>query len=306
MNIFPLQTRNTRMASSVISQLLSSSSGQRLFQSCCWPLRHGFRARGVSSKIDDTASVIGLNSHQHGSRANQLLAIAANNTCSKAEAESSIESSFNKIPTLSNSEFFLEQALSRLSLSPVESRLNLDMILPHAETLIRQKVILDPSPFASLQQDCPGVASYPLAPRINPLENPLPNGIWAPIQEGDSTKKHASNIIQKRRRKMNRHQYLKWKKRNKFKLRIHKQKSRKKKRLRWEQHLSKFRFKELQPNEGEEYLAKKQAKQAIYLRYPGITTNEDTKKSEKNKEASQKKPIRKIVPERILPPGAIM
>ncbi|XP_071805001.1 uncharacterized protein [Asterias amurensis] len=292
------------MASSVVSQLLASSSGQSLLRSCRWPLslRHGLQARCVSSKINDTASVIGSNTHHNISRANQLLAIAANNTSSKAE--SSTENLFNKIPTLSNSEFSLEQGLSRLSLSPLESRLNLDMILPHAETLIREKAILDPSPFASLQQDCPGVASYPLTPRINPLENPLP--VRAPTQERDVTKKHASNIIQKRRRKMNRHQYLKWKKRNKFKLRILKQKSRKKKRLRWEQHLSKFRFKELQPNEGEEYLAKRRAKEAIYLRYLGIETDENAKKSEQNKEANQKKPIAKIVPERILPPGAVM
>ena len=275
----------------------------------CFQFLTGLLTRSLSTRVNDTASVIGPNGHCNVSRTNQLLAFSPINVSSNLLAESKNSttgmSAASLVPVdlaLSDSELSLEQALTRLTLSPLESRLTVDRLLPSAEMSVRERMILDPSPFASLLRDCPAVIPHPSF--HDPVTNQPPPGIWLPVREGTTMEKRASNIMQKRRRKMNRHQYLKWKKRNKFKLRIHKQKSRKKKRLRWEQHLSKFRFAGLKPGEGEDYLAKKRASQAIYLRYLGIDIDEETEGGRKKKQEVQ--PVGAIVPERVLPPGASM
>ncbi|XP_022100550.1 uncharacterized protein LOC110984557 [Acanthaster planci] len=291
-------------------QLLSSTR-RPLVQTLWWSTLQGQITRCLSSNLTSTACMT-ESACNHGNRCDQtashqpffsqLAAIKKSSGVKCITAGKGKAHFAHQTWLLSNSDLDLEQSFTRLTLSPLELKLNTDLpvVLPDTENLHTAKVILDPSPFAQLLHDCPTRA--PVVSFFDPVSNPCLE-IYIPVN-GNNAKKHASNIIQKRRRKMNRHQYLKWKKRNKFKLRIQKQRKQKKKRLKWEQHLAKFRFTGLKPGEGEEYLAKKKAKMAIFLRHLGIKTDEEEEAEKKKIHLGQVRKARKIIPEPSIPKDA--
>ncbi|XP_072167671.1 uncharacterized protein [Diadema setosum] len=203
----------------------------------------------------------------------------------------------------------LTERLSKLSLSPAEASLTLQYVFPEASSH-GLGAILDPVATVAIPLDCPthndkDLTDLPVDHRYND------NAVDDPDTSTTITKK-ASNILQKRHRKMKRHQYLKWRKRNRFKLRMQKQRKRKRNRKRWERHLNKFRFAGLKPLEGEKYLEKKQAKLNIFLRYLGVQVDDATSTDEEVTKKKKKGPTcvllpggtRKIVPEPILPERA--
>ncbi|XP_041479992.1 uncharacterized protein LOC121427590 [Lytechinus variegatus] len=201
--------------------------------------------------------------------------------------------------------------LSRLSLSPEEAAATVRYTLP-SRSPVAQVAILDPVASVAIPWDCP------TAVKENSLDVPCHQRIDVFIDEPSSSStvtKRATNILQKRHRKMKRHQYKKWRKRNRFKLRTQKQRRRKKQQERWERHLNRFRFVELKPSEGEQYLAKKQEKLHLYLTYHGvefddgkadIKTDTDESKKKKKKGPSCVIPSSlqsSITPKPILPEG---
>ncbi|XP_038060965.1 uncharacterized protein LOC119731774 [Patiria miniata] len=281
----------------------SSSASRSLLRTTRWSILQGNIARCLSTKVTQTPHVIGSACY-HGNRYDSAtsqpprFSLTASLTKTSEVKPSAVGKRQARLYPVSNLEVDFEKAFTRLTISPLESRLNAELMLPSVDRH-HAKVILDPSPFASLLRDCPTMT--PLAPLYDPLSNPN-REIRLPFNE-NATKKHASNILHKRRRKMNRHQYLKWKKRNKFKLRIQKQRKQKKKRLKWEQHLAKFRFTGLKPGEGEEYLAKRRAKLAIFLRHLGIETDEE-EVAKKTKMSSRVQKVGRVLPEPLLPEHA--
>ncbi|XP_011671707.1 uncharacterized protein LOC581417 isoform X2 [Strongylocentrotus purpuratus] len=179
----------------------------------------------------------------------------------------------------------LGRLLSRLSLSPEEAVATIQYTLP-TRSPVAQVAILDPVASVAIPWDCPTAVTedsldVPSSQRVDVfIDDPATNRGVA---------KKASNILQKRHRKMKRHQYKKWRKRNRFKLRMQKQRRRKKQKARWERHLNRFRFAELKPSEGQQYLAKKQEKLHLYLNYHGVDVDDGSARKEISPEESKKR-----------------
>ncbi|XP_033116738.1 uncharacterized protein LOC117116751 isoform X2 [Anneissia japonica] len=156
----------------------------------------------------------------------------------------------------------IDKLLSRLSLSPAELKATLTLVLPGKQLDIQVPTAIV-EPISTPIYKCPqigivsdGIDKYPLLPGINRLEKKAKNRI--------------TNEIHRRRRKMNHHQYKKWRKKMKFKLRQIKQKRRKRKQKKWERYLEGLKFKGLSQEEGEAYLKAQEEKFKIYLRYLGF------------------------------------
>ena len=192
----------------------------------------------------------------------------------------------------------LSSCLSRLCLSPEEAAATIKYRLPSRSPQF-QDAILDPVVSVAFPLDCPTAVHQDFLDV--PSHLPIDTIIGDPASDATISKK-ASNILQKRHRKMKRHQYKKWRKRNKFRLRIQKQRRRKKKRERWERHLNIFRFNELSACEGEKHLAKKQESLDIYLRYLGVQVDDSGKETEEVIDEQGKK--KKKGPTKVMSPGS--
>lgn len=200
---------------------------------------------------------------------------------------------------------------SKLSLSPKELNLTKEYVLPSISPFSTTINILDPSHQLQIR-DCPTnnvmkIIELPLEDKTKRIETPN-------IQP--KVEKHAKRILKIRRRKMKKHQYRKWQKRNKFRLRALLLKRQKKKQKLWEEHLDLHRFKGLTPEYTDWYMSVKREEQAVFLKHLGIEMERETPESLEEKEERQKRREKKITrwynpegtmkiyPEPILPEGS--
>ncbi|XP_071945725.1 uncharacterized protein [Antedon mediterranea] len=161
--------------------------------------------------------------------------------------------------------FKVDRLLSRLSLSPTELDASLAFIVPSKNPI--PTTIVEPIPTPLLE--------FPREGSLRHLYDPLAeirDNIFVPSYDRceKKAKNRITNEIHRRRRKMNHHQYKKWRKKMKFKLRMIKQKRQKRKQKKWERYLEEIKFKGLTKEEGEAYLKDKEERLKIYLRYLGF------------------------------------
>lgn len=200
---------------------------------------------------------------------------------------------------------------SKLSLSPKELNITKEYVLPCLSPFSTTMNVLDPLPQLQIR-DCPtnnvmNIIELPLKDETKHIETPN-------IQP--KVKKHARRILKIRRKKMKKHQYRKWQKRNKFRLRALLLKRQKKKQKLWEEHLDLHRFKGLTPEYTDWFLRVTKEEQAVFLKHLGIEMERETPESLKEKEEIQKRREKKITrwynpegtmkiyPEPILPEGS--
>lgn len=207
----------------------------------------------------------------------------------------------------------LNGIFANLSLSPVELQLTKEYVLPSIVPFWQsERVILDPLPQAQIRE-CPTYIEREI------MERPLginEKRIDIPRSEQPIVEKQARKIMKIRRKKMKKHQYRKWKKRNKFKLRAMFAKRRKKKQKLWEEHLEQNKFKGLTSEYTDWYLTKKKEEAAIFLKHLGIHVEEKTPESVEEREKQRKlkdkkttvyrdpKGSMRVIPTPILPDGS--
>lgn len=208
------------------------------------------------------------------------LACTGNNSkCKEIADVTTASASFSEVECLLNETF------SNLSLSSTELQLTKEYVLPSVFPFSHsERAILDPLPHAQIRE-CPSyvkkeIIERPLRINEKRIDTPSPQ---QPIVE-----KQARRIMKIRRKKMKKHQYKKWKKRNKFKLRAMFAKRRKKKQKLWEEHLEKYKFKGLTPEYIDWYKNKKKDEAAIFLRHLGIHVEEETPESIEETERREK------------------